>query len=494
MPNSTQATATPSSSFARAITGIQELYAQSSPVAPGYDAANSMSMPESLKEARTAQSIEKAKRQNVGGESDSMIRALVHKTEGGYAVQFPGVGPGRVKVFRAVEHGNLAQALEAARMWRDEQAVRVTELLTFPKERIRWGDGEIDDLAERVALIEKMTAEGMPFAGDRNMLHYLRAAIVQVLPFERWRQIHQVSAIPRDVVARVPKYRKRFAEEFARLNEAEQETRKPMNSLASSIEQAMMKAKIEGGTKSKSSGVPTIVEVLERHIEAVVEAHLKSLQKQVDDLAASLNARQAEIANDVGRLLVKADAMLTQPAPVAAPVSNVSPEDLSEIKTMQELLADELATVRRLSADIEDGKEAFDTRLRGMESIVFRLQASGVGAPSPGVAHVPIGRSVVPVIGIVGPLPDQFSAICERVGNAAQLVHIDNKSAKIGSLQIPKSIQYAVSNRFAAHSEDTVLRNTLGHERVHHVTSGGISSMVRTVMEIVERVNREGQK
>lgn len=97
--------------------------------------------------------------------------ALTHKTPEGVVVQFPGRGEGRTKLFRNADHTGPGGALEAARMWRDEQAMKQTEVVEFagsPSNRIMWGDAELDKLAERAAWLMVMHQEsGMPVPMER---------------------------------------------------------------------------------------------------------------------------------------------------------------------------------------------------------------------------------------------------------------------------------------------------------------------------------------
>ena len=159
---------------------------------------------------------------------------------------------------------------------------------------------------------------------------------------------------------------------------------------------------------------------------------------------------------------------------------------------MEEMLTEELAKVQRLAADYEDSKEGVDTRLRQVESEVMQLKAMMSEHGGAGLGDMPAvkAQAVVPVIGIMGPFPEQFAHVERLVGAAAQLVHLDNKRGA-GKVDVPPSVEWVIFNRFASHAQENGLRNAVGASHVIHVISGGISSMVRAVMDVVERVNRE---
>lgn len=473
----------------------------------------------------------------------SLSEALIHKAADGYTVQFPGMGAGRTRHFRGVEFGSMRAALGAAIQWRNDQAATLTSAVEFPTgERIFWSDGEIDNLTERAALLEGLTRFGaMPDKGYQ-LLHYLRMAIVQVLPWNRWRRIGQVRAIPYDIAARFPAKRRQIEGRLNAFLQEEREEREKERALKVSVGDAVAAAEAksdpapapeapEKREKQRPAVAPSaavakailakeptkelidaagsaLAPVLAGFVRLTVEGMVLPLAKLVDE-AAQMNQKRLDegldvlgkASRDIGVLLDRLQGIGI--AQSSAP--SVSTAEMEEVKTMHELITEELARVSAVAAELDTCRENIDTRLADLERAVFRLQSAALGggavAPSslgpkiePPEEPVRIQRrAVVPVIAIMGPLAGQFRQVEQRVGDAAELHHVENKGPG-AAIVVPERCEWGINNRFGSHTQEAAMIQALGRDRVIYVGTGGISSMVRAVAEIVERVNREGGK
>lgn len=431
----------------------------------------------------------------------SMRWALLHKSEGGFVVQFPGGGANRTREFRAPEYGSMGAAQEAARQWRDEQAVKLTSVLLFPNHKIFWGDGELDMLAERVAWLEYFHKYGMP-SGANNVLHYLRMAVIQVLPYTRWRRIQGNAFIPRTLVMRLSKFRQitqDFDKAYGKAMMAKPKDGAPAPVPASAVvgESVPVPPVVVAPVAAVApAGAPPgfggSLGIIETYVLAAIKASTEPFMKDMLKRMAFTESRVEALVQKVEAFVEQAHTTVKS-AGERVDACTLSPKDVIELKEMQMMLAEELDSIRRVAGEFEDGKDEVATRLREMESTVFRLSRA---KESNGGSHPPMEEGkpcVVPVIVVIGPLPDQFAALAEKVGNAAELLYLDNKHS--GSVvTVPERAQWAICNRFVNHSEQNVMKQKVGAGRVMFISSGGISSMVRAVMEIVERVNREDGK
>lgn len=452
-----------------------------------------------------------------------VVNALTHKTAEGVVVQFPGRGEGRTKLFRVGDYKGMDGAREAARLWRDEQAVKLTDVLEFSgtrEHRTIWSDGELDKVAQRAAWLAAML-EGMnmPFpVQNPDTLQLVRAAMVQVLPHERWRRLSQIKNIPNDLLARIPKFKREAEAEVgdAKFRERAERRAPALGKLAEKMPIELAKAVVREadrtGTETTTPGF--MLGVVEKYIAGEIEKRTAGFEARLKAIETAVQG----VVGDMRNFLEKSGPMLTAmgeaqavherfaasippvPEPARVPVvESITPElakAVDEVKQMQEMLVDELGTIQRLASDIEDGKEGVDTRLRTVESEVMQLKAARpVLVPAVPVASNAARPAVVPVIGIMGPLPEQFAHVVEKVGAAAELLHLDNKRGTgANAVTVPDRVKWVIFNRFASHAQENGLRDVVGADHVVFVGSGGISSMVRAVLDVVERVNRGGGK
>lgn len=101
-------------------------------------------------------------------------------------------------------------------------------------------------------------------------------------------------------------------------------------------------------------------------------------------------------------------------------------------------------------------------------------------------------RPVVPVtprpvpkirIGVVGPRLDVFTHAESKVNGHAKMVFLDVTRA---ASEVP-DLDWCITTKHASHSWDTKVRQKLGRDRLVHISTSGVDTIVKTVFDLASR-------
>ena len=397
-----------------------------------------------------------------------------------FAVILPPIFQQQPKFFFESKYkGSSEDAFAAAVAWRDAQLTNPVSGKESQQEssHIRWGFGEFDCVA-------KQAAQLMQDDPSLSMLNATRRAQHMALPSERTRKLTSSTLLNAEYKQRLSIWREKLR------NKAEQ--------------QANQTKEAENPTPEPEQAEPEIsdIQLLELMVErgfmapalATALQNIKAETVSIEPLLDRVNL----LRDDVEKLSGQMDAL------------GQIDKMLEDAQALQDLVAEEHAEMVPILKGIRERELAMDTRMRTLESELFR-KGMGSGPPSlPEIESEPtLGKGIdspdtadassvspppLPArksdklrIGIVGPYKAQFDTIKGQVNGSADLVFIDKSQQHA---KIPRGLDRVLMNRHAsAHWRHMAIEKLGAANLVYCPGGGGIGAMVNEINLLTQYSN-----
>ena len=181
--------------------------------------------------------------------------------------------------------------------------------------------------------------------------------------------------------------------------------------------------------------------------------------------------------------------LLKDPSQLATVVDKVDSVEMYSVQIRETVEPSLAEIIRRVplvdliqAAFAKSEQDTTDRIAREMSRFFAAFQDSR-SVPKPVVEVRPVKPKKLR-IAILGPLPDQFRHIEEKVGDKADLIFLD-KDAKRSST--PPMIDHLIGTRHIHHSDESQAKNMLEEGDRYHYVDGGIKSVVQKVLDICAR-------